>query len=154
MRKLKHFTDFHLRKRLADSLVLSRLDYCDSVYSPLPGYLLKRLQKIEFAAASFVYGRYVNDIGDILKLNWLPVKERRDFNLLKLTFKALHAKQWPSYLNLQRVSIRRGLRSSDSIRFRAFTIYQKIPEISVGNFRPVQSRSICQVGPRELTRGA
>ena len=87
LRKLKHFTDFHLRKRLADSLVLSRLDYCDSVYSPLPGYLLKRLQKIEFAAASFVYGRYVNDIGDILKLNWLPVKERRDFNLLKLTFK-------------------------------------------------------------------
>ena len=118
LRKLKHFTDFHLRKRLADSLVLSRLDYCDSVYSPLPGYLLKRLHKIEFAAVSFVYGRYVNDIGDILKLNWLPVKERRDFNLLKLTFKALNAKQWPSYLNLQRVSIRRGLRSSDSIRLQ------------------------------------
>ena len=76
----KKFTDFHLRKRLAESLVLSRLDYCDSVYLPLPGYLLKRLQKIEFAAASFVYGRYVNDIGDILKLNWLPVEERRNFN--------------------------------------------------------------------------
>ena len=66
-RKLKHFTDFHLRKRLAESLVLLRLDYCDSVYSPLPGYLLKCLQKIEFAAVSFVYRRYVNDIGDILK---------------------------------------------------------------------------------------
>ena len=118
LRKLKHFTDFHLRKRLADSLVLSRLNYCDSVYSPLPGYLLKRLQKIEFAATSFVYGRYVNDIGDILKLNWLPVKERRDFNLPKFTFKAVHAKQWPSYLNLQRVSIRRGLRSSDCIRLQ------------------------------------
>ena len=60
--KLKHFTYFHLSKRLANSLVLSRLDYCDSVCSPLPAYLLKRLQKIEFAAASFVYGRYVNDI--------------------------------------------------------------------------------------------
>ena len=59
--KIKHFTDFHLRKRLAESLVLSRLDYCASVYLPLPGYLLKRLQKIEFAAASFVYDRYVND---------------------------------------------------------------------------------------------
>ena len=35
--------------------------YCASVYLSLPGYLLKRLQKIEFAAASFVYGRYVND---------------------------------------------------------------------------------------------
>ena len=65
LRKLKHFTDFNLRKRLAELLVLSRLDYCDSVFSPLPQYLLKRLQKIEFAAASFVYGRYVNGIGDI-----------------------------------------------------------------------------------------
>ena len=62
-------------------------------------------KKIEFAAASFAYGRYVNDIGDILKLNWHPVEEKRDFNLLKLTFKALVAKQWPSYSNLQRVSI-------------------------------------------------
>ena len=54
--------------------------------------------------------RYVNDTGDILKLNWLPVEERMNFNLLKLTFKALHARQWPSYLNLQRVSICRSLR--------------------------------------------
>ena len=115
MPKLKHFTDFNLRKRLAELLMLSRLGYCDSVFSPLPQYLLKRLQKIEFAAASFVYGRYVNDIRDILKLNWLPVEERRDFNLLKLIFKALYFKQWPTYLNLQRVSIRRELRSSDCI---------------------------------------
>ena len=68
MQKLKHFTDFHLLKKLAESLLLSRLDYCDSVYSPFPGYLLKRLQKTDFAAASFVYGKYVNDVGDILKL--------------------------------------------------------------------------------------
>ena len=26
--------------------------------------------EIEFAAASFVYGRYINDIGEISKLNW------------------------------------------------------------------------------------
>ena len=117
LHKLKHFTNFNLRKRLAELLVLSRLDYCDFVFSPLPRYLWKRLQKIELATASFVYGRYVNNIGDILKLNWLPVEERRDFNLLKLTFKALYFKQWP-YLNLQRVSIVRELRSSDSIRLQ------------------------------------
>ena len=38
--------------------------------------------------------------------------------MLKLTFKALHAKQWPSYLNLQRVSICRSLRSSGSVRLQ------------------------------------
>ena len=36
LRKLKYFTDRRLRKRLAESLVLSKLDYCYSVYSPLP----------------------------------------------------------------------------------------------------------------------
>ena len=38
--------------------------------------------------------------------------------MLKLTFKALHAKQWPSYLNLQRVSICRSLRSLGSVRLQ------------------------------------
>ena len=36
---------------------------------------------IEFAAASFVFGRYVNDTGDILKLNWLPIEEEIDFTM-------------------------------------------------------------------------
>ena len=44
LRKLKHFTDFNLRKRLAELPVLSRLDYCDSVISPLPQYLLKQIE--------------------------------------------------------------------------------------------------------------
>ena len=74
---------------------------------------MKHLQKIEFAAASFVYGRYVNNIGDILKLNWLPVEERRDFNLLKLPLKRfiLNSGQhiW-TYNELQQVPIVRELR--------------------------------------------
>ena len=47
------------------------------------------------------------------------MEERRDFHLLKLTFKALHFKQWPTYLNLQRVSIVTELHSSDCIRLQA-----------------------------------
>ena len=60
LRKIKHFTPYKLRKHLAESLILSRLDYCDIVMFPLPQHLLKRLQRIQFAAASFVTGRYVN----------------------------------------------------------------------------------------------
>ena len=43
LQKLENFTDSKLRKRLVDLLAPSKLDYCDSVYSPLPGYLMKRL---------------------------------------------------------------------------------------------------------------
>ena len=53
----------------------------------------------------------LHTILEMLKLNWLPVEERRDYNLLTLTFKALHAKQWPLYLNLQRVPVCRCLGS-------------------------------------------
>ena len=55
---------------------------------------------------------------ETLKLKWLPVEERRDFNLLQLTFKALHAKQWHSCLNLQRVTICRCLGSLGSIKLQ------------------------------------
>ena len=124
MESYAHFVSWNtLQTSTLERDLQNYLCYQDSTIVTLsfhlcPQYLLTRLQNIEFAAASFVYGRYVNDIDDILKLNWLPVDERRDFNLLKLTFKALYFKQWPTYLNLQRVSIRRELRSSDCIRLQ------------------------------------
>ena len=72
LRKIKNFTNYHLRKYLVESLVLSRLDFNDIIYYPITDCLLKRLQRIQFAAASFVFGRYVNNIDSILKLGWLP----------------------------------------------------------------------------------
>jgi hypothetical protein len=65
LRRLKRFTPFSLRKQLAELLILSKLDYCNCPYGSLPDYLLKRLQKVQNAAASFVIGKFakVNDIG-------------------------------------------------------------------------------------------
>ena len=46
--------------------MLSKLDYCDTVYCTLPEFQLKRLQRVQLAAACFVLSRYVNDINDIV----------------------------------------------------------------------------------------
>ena len=62
LKKVKNFADYRLRKHLVESLILSKLDYCDTVFYPLPDFLVKRLQRVQFAAASFVEGRYVNDV--------------------------------------------------------------------------------------------
>jgi hypothetical protein len=43
LRKLKYLAPYNIRKHLAESLVLSKLDYNDVVCSPVPDYLLKRL---------------------------------------------------------------------------------------------------------------
>ncbi len=62
------------------------------------------MQRIQFAAASFVLGHCVRDCSDVLKLGWLTVRERRDFHLLKQVHKALYSDHWPSYLKLDTVT--------------------------------------------------
>ena len=52
--KLKNFTNFKLRKQLAGCL---NLDCYDVVYCPIPKRLVKRLQRVEYAAAAFVVCR-------------------------------------------------------------------------------------------------
>jgi hypothetical protein len=110
LKKIKNFTDFKLRKQLAESLVLSKLNYCDTVFYLLSDFLLKRLQRLQFAAASFILGRYVNTTADILKLGWLPLKELRDYSLLKCVYKAIYFDNCPVYLKLQIVQPVRNLR--------------------------------------------
>ena len=69
--------------------MLSKLDHCDTVYYPLPEFQVKRFQRAQLIAASFVLIRYVNNIYDIVKIGRLPVRQQRD-SAAKL-FKALPA---------------------------------------------------------------
>ena len=117
LRKLKYLAKYELRKQLAETLILSKLDYADLVFYPLPQFLLRRLQRVEFAAASFVLGHYVKNFRDVLKIGWLPINERRDLNLLKSCFKALHnTETWPDYLKIIKQECPKELRASNSIR--------------------------------------
>ena len=65
LRKLKYFAKYELGKQLAETLILSKLDYL--VFYPLPQFLLHRLQRVQFAAASFVLGHSVKNFPDVLK---------------------------------------------------------------------------------------
>jgi len=112
LRKIRNFTDFKLRKHLVETLILSKISYCDIVFYPLPKSLLARLQRLQFAMASVVTCKYVNSISTILDLGWLPVIELRDYSLLKTIFKALYSDNWPSYLNPQVIEPIRYLRSN------------------------------------------
>ena len=117
LRKLKYLAKCDFRKQLAETLILSKLDYADLVFYPLPQFLLRRLQQVQFSAAIFVLGHYVKNFWDVLKIRWLPINERRDRNLLKSCFKALHnAKTWPDCLKIIKQECPKELRSSNSIR--------------------------------------
>ena len=117
LRKLKYLAKYELRKQLVETLILSKLDYADLVFYPLPQFLLRRLRRVQFGAASFVLGHYVKNFRDVLKIGWLPINERRDLNLLKSCFKALHnTETWPDYLKIIKQECRMELRPSNSIR--------------------------------------
>ena len=113
LRRFRRSADFKLRRSLAQSLIISRINYCNVLFSDAPQYLLKKLQKLQNAAARFVYGRHTNEC-DIIDLKWLPVRERISLSLVKLAHKALHDETWPKYLKVNKMNPRgRNLRSEN-----------------------------------------
>ena len=115
LRTLKHFkrfTPMNVRKTLAASLILSKLNYCNVVYAKLPIYLQNRLQRVQTCAAGYVFGRYAT-LHDVIKLNWLPIEENIEFCVAKYTFKSIKNHDWPSYLQAEMIVNQRNLRSSE-----------------------------------------
>ena len=86
---------------LANSLVTSRLDYCNSLYYNLPSSTLSRLQRVQNSLARVVcpHVKRHHHITPILRsLHWLPISKRIEFKIATLTFNVLLHHQ-PSYLH-------------------------------------------------------
>ena len=73
---------------LIRALVVSKLDYCSSVFASLPGSLMRLLN----SAARLVYSaRRSERVTPLLReLHWLRVPERIQFRLCVLTYRCLH----------------------------------------------------------------
>jgi hypothetical protein len=85
---------------IAVALVLSKLDYCNSLLSGVPQKQVQRLQLVQNAAARVVTkSRRVDRITPILsELHWLPVQYRIRHKLLSLTFQSVTSST-PQYLS-------------------------------------------------------
>ena len=82
-------------KTVACSIVTSRIDYCNSLFYGMTARNFSKLQRIQNTVARIVSGnRRFDHIKPVLKeLHWLPVRERVDFKIGCMTFKALRNKQ-------------------------------------------------------------
>ena len=79
--------------------VLSRLDFCNSIYYGLPNCLLRKLQSVQNRAARLIKGLRTRDriTPALMELHWLPVKARIEYKMILLVYKALKYNE-PKYL--------------------------------------------------------
>jgi len=85
--------------QLVTSLVISRLDYCNSVLPGLPASTLAPLQRVQNATARLVINRDRRShiTPALQQLHWLPVEYRIIFKIATLMHHILH-NGCPSYL--------------------------------------------------------
>ncbi|KAK7098126.1 hypothetical protein V1264_002486 [Littorina saxatilis] len=126
---VRHYLTTDATKTLVCSLVLSKIDYCNSLLAGLPKYLLDRLQRIQNNAARLVFksSKYEHATPLLHSLHWLPITKRIEYKLSSLSF-AVVSGSAPEYfselLNLYTPS--RQLRSAADTRlFRLPTVQTK-----------------------------
>ncbi|XP_053497706.1 uncharacterized protein LOC128618216 [Ictalurus furcatus] len=100
IKKIRPYLTEQATQILVQALVISKLDYCNSLLSGLPASSIKPLQITQNAAACLVFNQpkrtHVTPL--FISLHWLPVAARIKFKALMLTYKTLSGTA-PSYLN-------------------------------------------------------
>ena len=119
LRQIGHIRQYlsnNTTQTLINSLVTSRLDYCNSLLHGVPMTTLNRLQMVQNTAARIVKrtSRFEHITPVLKELHWLPVEYRIDFKILTHTYKALNGNS-PSYIKdlLDLYQPKRALRSQD-----------------------------------------
>ena len=106
IRSIRKFLPFRISKMLIESLVMSRIHYCCSLYYGLPATSTKSLDRIIRSSIRVLHRVQLYDHGQsmhesvnyhLVNSKWLNMNQRSTFSYLKLIFKILK-NRLPSYL--------------------------------------------------------
>ena len=119
IRRIRKYLNNDAIQALVHSIVIGRLDYCNSLLYKVPAVHMSKLQRIQNSAARLVCStpRFNHVTPVLFSLHWLPVAYRIEFKILVLTFKAIYQLA-PSYIcNLVRLKekCKYQLRSSEEL---------------------------------------
>lgn len=111
--KIKPFLSQKNLEKVIHAFIISRLDYCNSLYYGAQNKVLDRLQMVPNASAMLTGTRKFDHITPVLRsLHWLPVSFRIKFKILLFVFTSLHGLAPPYIADLiQEQKPTRSLRS-------------------------------------------
>ena len=117
--KMKPFLSQTSLKSVVSSLILSRLDYCNSLLAGLPDWKINKLQRVQNNATRLVLGKqtiFDSPTEMLITLHWLPVKARILYKIALFCYKSAVEKTAPPYIQelLPIHTPNRSLRSNDS----------------------------------------
>lgn len=100
IRRIRKFLTTEAMTQLVMSLVVSRLDYANSLFLGLPEKSLKPLKNTQNFAAKLLTNRskYDSNTEALMELHWLPVKYRVEYKALVMVYRCLHGDA-PDYLS-------------------------------------------------------
>ena len=100
LRRIRKFLSVETAALLANSMISSRLDYCNSILYSVSKYNVAKLQKIQNALCRIVFrlDRTSHVTPFLQRLHWLPITYRILFKYNLITFKAIKFSQ-PIYLS-------------------------------------------------------
>ena len=160
--RFKRFLNTKSKCLLSESIVLSRFNYCDSVYQNIDMCIQRKIQKVQDMCCRFIFDIKKSESPDYNelrnKLGWLSMEKRRDLHSLTMLYKILHESA-PDYLQdmftyqnevhsvntrgsqNNQIWVDKGIKSKvhrDSFRFYAPCQYNKLP-VTIKNCTSVNS---------------
>ena len=100
IRRIKKHLTTETSKTLVHAMITSRIDYCNSLPCGLPDNSLNKLQRVQNAAARLITrtAKFSHITPVLRTLHWLPIKQRVQFKMLILVFKAINGLA-PNYIS-------------------------------------------------------
>ena len=94
------YIDENAAEKLVLSFVISRLDYCNSLFYNMSNENIKKLQLIQNHAARLVKKapKRSSATSLLLSLHWLPVRQRIMYKIAVITYNCLYDDAAPQYL--------------------------------------------------------
>ncbi|XP_075995206.1 uncharacterized protein LOC143009231 [Genypterus blacodes] len=144
IRRIRPFLTDKAAQVLIQALVISRLDYCNSLLAGAPASAIRPLELVQKAAARLVFNlpKFSHTTCLLRSLHWLPVAARIQFKTLVLAYRAVKGTA-PSYLQamVKPYTPGRPLRSAASRRLAA-------PALSGPCLRSMRSRLFSVLAPQ------